>query len=475
MSGGAGTRLWPLSTEDHPKQFHALMGPRTMFADTVARVSGRVGEIEFAPPIVLCGEKHLSRVRDALAETSAKASAIVIEPAARNTAAVAASAAAIAQELDRDALVLLIPSDHVISDVAAFREALATAARLARERIVTFGVNPTYAATGYGYIKRGGALDGGAFVIEAFKEKPDDLSAASYLRDGRYSWNSGMFLFSPQTLLAEFGASATIRDQALTSLANGQRDGDVIRLGVEYANAPALPLDIAVMEHTARGAVVPCSIGWADIGSWAEVWRLAPRDTDGMAVIGPAASADTAKMLASGVPAAAIDGADLVVIAAERGLLIVPRALDRNVLKRAAQELWPANGAYEVALIGGAGDERAVFTQNETKGRCFLRCTYRGKVVTSDALDFFDALCRIRLQLEAEDLRPRCYGASLNVYPSDMARDMGRGLTAYKLTSGQQGRTADLVDIFDDGPDVVPSSVEDQAQFYQDWLVSLRA
>lgn len=341
MSGGAGTRLWPLSTEDHPKQFHALIGPRTMFADTVARVSGDVGDISFAPPIVLCGEKHVPRVRSALAEVGARASAIVIEPAARNTAAVAASAAAVAREIDGHALVLLLPSDHVVSNVAAFHEAVARAARFARERIVTFGIAPQHAATGYGYIKRGDAIGDGVFAIEAFKEKPNENIAQAYLRDGGYAWNSGMFLFAPETLLGAFGENVAIRDHALSALKTARRDADVIVLGDAYQNAPALPLDIAVMEQTTLGAVAPCDIGWADVGSWAEVCRLAPRDADGFAVLGSAASADIAKMIASGVKAVAIDGDDLVVVASANGMLIAPRALvrDRDELARAVQGL----------------------------------------------------------------------------------------------------------------------------------------
>lgn len=336
MSGGAGTRLWPLSTEDHPKQFHALMGPRTMFAETVARVSGE----SFAPPIALCGEKHVAHVRAAFAEANTKPGAIVVEPEARNTAAVAAVAAALAREIDANALVLLIPSDHVIANVGAFHDAVQRATLYARERIVTFGITPNHAATGYGYIKRGDALGDGVFAIEAFKEKPDVETAERYLAGGGFSWNSGMFLFAPDVLLDEFGANAAIRDHALASLRDAGPTGE-FRLSTEYAEAPKLPLDIAVMEHTARAAVVPCDIGWADVGSWAEVWRLAPRDADGFAVLGAAASADTAKMNASGVNALAIDGDDLKVVACANGLLIAPRALmrDREALKRATQTI----------------------------------------------------------------------------------------------------------------------------------------
>jgi mannose-1-phosphate guanylyltransferase/mannose-6-phosphate isomerase len=335
MSGGAGARLWPLSTEDHPKQFHALAGPRTLFAATVARVSGEADGVSFAPPIVLCGDKHVARVRAGLEEAGAEAAAIVIEPAARGTAAVAATTAAVAREIDRDALALLLPSDHIVNE-AAFHAAVAKAGPFARDRIVTFGVAPTHAATGYGYIKSGAALGDGVFAIETFKEKPDEQTARRYLREGDHVWNSGMFLFAPDTLLAEFGANTAIRDQARAAFGSARRSGNEIRLGAEYAAAPALPLDIAVMEHTSRGAVLPCDIGWADIGSWAEVWRLAPRDSDGFALLGPAASADASKMQASGVKVAVLHGDDLVVVAAPTGLLIAPRAIarDREALKR---------------------------------------------------------------------------------------------------------------------------------------------
>ncbi len=341
MSGGAGTRLWPLSTEDHPKQFHALMGPRTLFAEAVARLSGDVGDISFAPPFALCGEKHVPRVRSSLSEVNAQAAAIVIEPAPRNTAAVAAAAAAVALEIDPGALVMLVPSDHIIADKAAFHAAISRAAPFAQDRIITFGITPENPATVYGYIKRGAELGGGVFTIDTFKEKPDEPTAQTYLRHGGYAWNSGMFLFSPSVLLAEFGPNAAIRDSALAALKSAARQGDEIRLGPEFNTAPSMPLDIAVMEHTAHGAVAPCAIGWADIGSWAEVLRLAPLDANGFAILGSAANADTSKMQASGVRTGVAEGEDLVVVAAPGGLLILPRtsAGDLGALKALAAKL----------------------------------------------------------------------------------------------------------------------------------------
>ena len=340
MSGGAGTRLWPLSTEAHPKQFHALAGPDSLFTRTVRRVSGDVGELSFAGPMVLCNVRHATLVREHLAGVAP--TALVFEPAPRNTAAVAAIAAALAAETNKDALVLLLPSDHQIADVAAFHTAIARAAPFARERIVTFGVTPDRPATGYGYIKRGAALGDGVFAVESFREKPDAATAQRYLDAGGYSWNAGIFLFHPQTLLAEFAASANIRDAALAALSAARRAGDEIHLDAPlFAQVPSQPLDIAVMEKTSRAAVAPCSIGWADIGSWDEVWRLTPRDADGYAVLGPAAAPDVGKMQASGMKARAIEGDDLVVIAAPTGLLIAPRvvAADAATLQSLANTL----------------------------------------------------------------------------------------------------------------------------------------
>ncbi|MGQ0533584.1 MAG: mannose-1-phosphate guanylyltransferase [Caulobacteraceae bacterium] len=344
MSGGAGTRLWPLSTEDRPKQFHALIGTRTLFAEAAARVHGNVGDISFAPPIVLCGETHVASVRAALDEISVFPAAIVIEPAPRNTAAVAAVAAALAQELDPDALVLLIPSDHLIADVAAFHATLSRAAPFARDRIVTFGIKPRLPATDYGYIKSGATLAAGLFEVDSFNEKPDAATAEGYLSAGGYFWNSGMFLFRAEIMLAEFDANSAIRECALRAMNEATREGDRIRLGAAYVEAPSAPLDVAVMEKTQRAAVIPCDIGWADIGSWAELWRLAPRGPDGFAVLGPAAAADATKIKESGVRAAVADGPDLLVVATPKGLLILPRerAQDAHALRELAETLSSA-------------------------------------------------------------------------------------------------------------------------------------
>jgi mannose-1-phosphate guanylyltransferase/mannose-6-phosphate isomerase len=338
MSGGAGTRLWPLSTEQRPKQFHALGGSETLFAATARRVSGDTAGVTYAPPLVLCNARYEGLVRENIGALTA----MILEPMPRNTAAVGAIAAAVAAEIDPDALVLLLPADHLVRDVDGFHAIIERAAPFARDRIVTFGITPDRPATGFGYVKRGDALGDGVFAIESFKEKPDEFTARHYLATGGYAWNAGIFLFHPQTMLTEFEASAEIRDAALVSLRKARRANDVIALdAATFSQVRSEPLDIAVMEKTRRSAVAPCSIGWADIGSWDEVWRLTPRDASGHAVLGPAAAADIGKMKASGMKALAVDGEDLVVIAAPNGMLIIPRetAADAKALQRFSESL----------------------------------------------------------------------------------------------------------------------------------------
>lgn len=345
MSGGAGTRLWPVSTEAAPKQFHALNGqPGSLFTETARRVRGRSGGLTFASPLVLCNERHTALVRAHLEQVGVEAAAIVLEPTPRNTAAVGAIAAALAQEIDPEALVLLLPADHVIADPAGFRAAIERAAPFARDRIVTFGIAPDRPATGYGYIKRGEELGEGVFAIESFREKPNAETASAYLAAGGYSWNAGIFLFHPATLLAEFDASANVRDTALAALKQAKRDGDEIHLDAAlFAQVPSQPLDIAVMEKTARAAVAPCDIGWADVGAWDEIWRISARDASGNALQGQAIALDAADnfVRADGVKVCIAGVSDLVVVATPEAVIVVPRerAQDVKLLRELAEKL----------------------------------------------------------------------------------------------------------------------------------------
>ena len=344
LSGGSGTRLWPSSTEAMPKQFHVFHGAGSLFAQTLARVGGETEALSFAPPIILCNTLHGKLVKQQMADIGCAPAAIAYEPCARNTAAAGAVAAALAAEIEPEALVLLLPADHVVENRPAFLAAIARAAPFASERILTFGITPDRAETGYGYIKSGAELAPGVFEIAAFREKPDAATAQSYLDEGGYAWNAGLFLFHPKVLLEEFAASAEIRDAALEALKRARRQGVEIWLDeAAFARAPSLPLDIAVMEKTKRAAVAACDFGWADLGSWDELWRLAPRDESGNACHGPIATLDARDNLlrADGVKLCIAGVSDLIVVATPEAILILPRgrAQDVKLLRELAEKL----------------------------------------------------------------------------------------------------------------------------------------
>ncbi len=334
MSGGAGTRLWPVSTEAKPKQFHVIGGVGTLFAETAARVSGEAGALSFAAPLVLCNVSHTPWVEAQLAEIGVSAGAIVLEPAPRNTAAIAAVAASLAAERDPEALVLLLPADHIIADRAAFLATIERAAPFAREHIVTFGIQPNRPETGYGYIKSGHELGAGVHAIAAFREKPNRETAELYLAEGGYSWNSGMFLFAPALMLQEFAANPAIRDGALAALKGARREGALVHLeAASFTAIPSVPLDIAVMEKTARGAVAACDIGWADLGAWDEIWRIAAKDAAGNACEGAVVVLDSANNLlrGDGVRVCVAGVNDLIVIATPEAVIVAPRMRAQEV------------------------------------------------------------------------------------------------------------------------------------------------
>lgn len=334
MSGGAGTRLWPASTDRKPKQFHALAGEGSLIQETLARVRGETGELSFGAPIILANAAHADLVEAQLAEIGVTPAAVVLEPVGRNTAATGAIAAALGAEIDPDALVLLLPADHVVADMPGFHAAIARAAPIARDRIVTFGIEPTRPETGYGYIKRGEPLSEGVFAIDAFKEKPDAATAQSYLDDGAYAWNAGMFFFNPALMLREFEASRDIRDASLAALNAAHRADSRIALphGL-FSAVPSAPLDIAVMEKTALGAVAPCSVGWADLGAWDEIWRLGDKDENGNVRRGPVVTLDASNNLlrTDGVHIAIAGLDDLIVVAEGGAVVIVPRNRAQDV------------------------------------------------------------------------------------------------------------------------------------------------
>lgn len=336
MSGGSGTRLWPLSTPDAPKQFHALATPNSMIQETALRLTGD----DFLSPIAICGRGHLDLVTTQLAQIGNDPQAVVLEPMARNTAAVAAIAALSVAELAPDSLVLLVPADHVITKPDAFHDAIARAADTANDRIVTFGIKAAHPETGFGYIARGEPLSDGVYEIDRFLEKPDLATAETYVAGGRHDWNAGIFLFSPQVMLEELQAHAPeVLDASREAYAKSQRNGVVVSLDeTEFAKAPSISVDYAVMEKTGRSAVVPCDIGWADVGGFAELWRLGEKDERANHVKGDAILIEAENCLvhaANGPVVAVIGLSDIMVISTPSGVLVAPISRAQDVKKAA--------------------------------------------------------------------------------------------------------------------------------------------
>lgn len=293
LSGGSGSRLWPLSRQNQPKQFLTLIGDHSLFQETILRASALP---DAGAPVTVCAEDHRFMVGEQLQEIGVANGAIILEPIARNTAPAIALAALHLVAQEPEATMLVLPADHLIEDVQAFREAVARASTLAaQDWLVTFGIEPDYPETGYGYIARGDALDGAGYRVARFVEKPDLATAERYLAEGTYAWNSGMFLFKAQRYLDELTRLApAIVDAARAAYAQAQTDLDFIRLGKDaFAASPNDSIDYALMEKTGHAAVVPVSCGWSDIGSWSSLWSVAQRDDDGNRYEGDVISVDT--------------------------------------------------------------------------------------------------------------------------------------------------------------------------------------
>ncbi len=337
MSGGAGTRLWPLSTQSAPKQFHALATEKTMIQETAVRLSGA----PFAPAVIICGRGHFEIADAQLSQLDLRPQAIVLEPMARNTAAVAAIAALAGQHSDPDALVLLVPADHVITKPDAFRDAIHAAVETAKDKIVTFGIRPTHAETGFGYIEHGNELSDGIYEIKRFLEKPSLEKAVEYVRDGNHDWNAGIFLFSPKVMLEELNIYAPeVLAAATDAWQKAGRDGVTVNLDADsFIQAPSISVDYAVMEKTSRSAVIPCEIGWADVGGFAELWRLGAKDEAGNHARGKTILIDAQNCLVQnhdGPTVAVIGLQDVMVISTASGVLVCP--LDRaQDVKKAAE------------------------------------------------------------------------------------------------------------------------------------------
>ncbi|VIO76810.1 Alginate biosynthesis protein AlgA [Bradyrhizobium ivorense] len=338
MCGGAGTRLWPASREVHPKQFLSLFGARSTFQETLLRVSDAT---LFDRPIVITNEAYRFMVLEQLAEIGREAD-VLLEPMRRDSGPAIAAGAAFAQTRDADAIVLALAADHLVRDtpafVAACREGLAAAER---GRIVTFGVRPERPATEYGYINPGETVAGEVRAVAKFVEKPDAATAAGYIASG-YLWNSGNFMFRAAVLLDEYrNVDADSVATVETSVANAERDLGFVKLDTpSFAAAKAISIDYAVMEKTARAAVVPVACGWSDIGSWRQVWELSEKDSQGNASRGMAVFEDSRNCnVTTDRALVALEGVDDLVVIATQDAVLVSRQQDANGLKRLVAKL----------------------------------------------------------------------------------------------------------------------------------------
>lgn len=337
MCGGSGTRLWPLSRKSRPKHLLPLLGGRSLLQDTATRLRSGMAGLDILPPLVVTGAAQADAVADQLKEAGIEPAAILIEPEGRNTAAVAAAAVAWSETAGDDALLLLLPSDHHIARPDAFAKAVAQGAALASaDRIVTFGIVPDRPHTGYGYIKRGGTLDAG-FAVDRFVEKPDAETASAYLAEGGYSWNAGIFLFKPAVMAGELATHATvILDKVRAALSAAHRAQVRIDLDpASFAASPSAPIDKAVMEKTAKAAVIPVDMGWSDVGSWSSLFEVLGKDADGNAVYGHARVFDCrSTQVRSTGPLTAVVGVDNVsVIVTDDAVLVIANECSEDVRK----------------------------------------------------------------------------------------------------------------------------------------------
>lgn len=316
LSGGAGTRLWPLSTRERPKQFLELVG-----GPLIAQAFHRLDDVPgCSDPVVVTGAEHVLLVEAALEEAGIRPHRLIVEPIGRNTAPAVIAAALV---VEPEEIMVVLPADQVIEDLRGFTDAVARSIPLAEEgALVTFGVVPRRAETGYGYIEKGQERDSG-FVVETFTEKPDEATAEAMAADGRYLWNSGMFMFTAGAFLDEARRLAPeLTDGVAASIPDGP-DTEVEMTHV-FAGLEAVSLDHAIMERTNRAVVVPIDVGWTDLGSWQSLWEASAKDADGNVVIGDVVTSRvTGSYIRSGGRRVAVAGVDDVVIVETPDALLV--------------------------------------------------------------------------------------------------------------------------------------------------------
>jgi len=334
LSGGSGSRLWPLSRSLYPKQLLPLSSERTMIQETALRAVPS----HFGRPIIICNEAHRFIVAEQMQEVGVTPLRLVLEPIGRNTAPAIAAAALILAKTDPDAVMAVLPSDHVIADQAGFLEAVGRAGiAAAAGHLVTFGMKPAAPETGYGYIQRGAPLTEGSFKVERFIEKPDLERARAMTAQPEFLWNSGMFVFKAAVFIDEVKRLCPdILAAVRKSIEKAVEDIDFLRLeAASFAQSPSASIDYAVMEHTARAAVVPADFGWSDVGSWSALWEITGKSTAGNVEVGDVISVDCqdSYLRGDGVLVAGVGLKDIIVVATEDAVLVAQRSHVQEVKK----------------------------------------------------------------------------------------------------------------------------------------------
>lgn len=337
LSGGMGTRLWPMSRESYPKQFLKLSSPdASLIQETVLRLSGLE---PFETLIVVSNLEHRFLVAEQLLKAGVTSPSIILEPCGRNTAPAVAVAAEYIRERFGDALMLVLPSDHIIKDKKTFLAGIERASALAQEGyLVTFGITPEYAETGYGYIKHGKAIEGTAeaYAVSAFIEKPDAKTAEQYVASKEYLWNSGMFLFPASAYLDELAElQPHISTLCATAIRNRLEEKDFIRLEEQaFSRTPSLSIDYAVMEKTRKAAVVALDCGWNDAGSWDSLWRIGTKNKDGNVLVGTSYNINTKNSYVScedGPAVSTLGVDDLVIISTKDSVLVAKKQCSQDI------------------------------------------------------------------------------------------------------------------------------------------------
>lgn len=333
LSGGAGTRLWPLSRELYPKQLLPLVSDKTLLQETIMRLDGVDNLLD---PLIVCNEAHRFMVAEQVRQIGTQPKGIILEPCGRNTAPAVAVAALHAQQKNNDPLLLILPADHLIQDVETFQQAIHKAVAEAEQgALVTFGVTPTHPETGYGYIQADETVKNEALAVKRFVEKPDLKTAEEYLESGRYLWNSGMFMFRAGRFLQELEKyQADMLSACRKAAENMSSDLDFLRLDENYFSAcPSDSIDYAVMEKTDQAVMIPLSAGWNDIGSWSALWSVRPHDDAGNVTIGDVLIDQSTNnyLHAQNRLIAAVGVDDLVVVETSDAVLVAKRDKVQNV------------------------------------------------------------------------------------------------------------------------------------------------